>query len=1128
MKKNNIIVSLMLALIFVFFSNMIVLADIDTIVVCSPQSDKYYQYDLKDILNSYRKYMRRGDKDLFYREFLERINKNTIVFMHDDSGKYISYKYVCEAAHNKKVAGEIFEIDEYAKIAKSAKAPEYVYDRIVKDEKVVSRLNITRDNFSKELNLKNSKESESFEDIRITGNNVTISNGKILGRLIIDPGINGSAYVKNVQAKEIKVLSGGEDSIHLFNVNSEKLEIESDSRVRVESKGETYIGNTLVRTYAILDDVSGTYGEVIISINEEKASNKIQTVELRGVFTEPIIVESDVILKANKDAVIPKVVIAPKNKNAAIKLSGNFRQINIDKKAKVNLEKVEAYKIVINSNAELNMDKNSKIKRLHKNGNKVTVKGEGKTNISKTYEKDASDDDQEEKTKYSSDDDDDDDDDDTEINKPVKVKSIDIIEEKVTLEQGESKKLTAKVTYSDNTSDNKVIWESSDESIATVKDGVVTAATDKEGTVVIKATATKGGVTKTDECKVTVNDTDPDKVKVESVDIVEEKVSLKQGESKKLTVKVTYSDNTSDNKVIWESSDESIATVKDGVVTAATYKEGTVVIKATATKGGVTKTDECEVTVNDTDPDKVKVESVDIIEEKVTLKQGESKKLTAKVTYSDNTSDSNVTWESSDESIATVKDGVVTAASNKAGTVIIKATATKGGVTKTDECKVIVVDKNKIVQVIPDGNRVTFKINDKAVENRIITIRIFNKLTDSLVDVEQKQAKNGYCEFEMKFDAGTYYARINIVGLQEVEVDEFHIAPDKVKVESVDILEEKVTLKQGESKKLTVKVTYSDNTSDNKVIWESSDESIATVKDGVVTAASDKTGTVIIKATAGKGGVTKTDECEVTVNDTEPDKVKVESVDIVEEKVSLEQGESKKLTAKVAYSDNTSDNKVIWESSDESIATVKDGLVTAATDKEGTVIIKATATKGGVTKTDECEVIVVDKNKSVQVIPDGNRVTFKINDKAVENRITTIRIFNKLTGSLEDVQQKEAKDGYCEFEMKFDAGTYYARINIVGLEEVEVDEFHIAHDIVKVIPDGNRVTFRINDKAVENRITTIRIFNKLTGSLVDTEQKQAKESYCEFEMKLDAGTYYARINIVGLEEVEVDKFTINE
>lgn len=588
MKKINVIVCLILVLAWTFLSNMIVFADVDTIVVSSPQSDKYFQYELKDLLNSYRKYMRGGEKDLFYKEFLEYSDKNDIIFMHDDSGKYISYKDVCKAIHNKKVDGGIFDIDEYAKIAPSAKKPEYVYDRIIKDKKLVSRLNITGDNFRKELNDEKFKGLENFEDVIITGNNASILNGEIQGRLIIDPGVDGVAYVNNVQAKEIKVLSGGENSIHLFNVNSEKLEIESDSRVRVESKGTTYIKNTLVRTYAILDEVSGSYGEVIISINQEKTNDKIETVELRGVFTEPIVVESDVILKAGKDAVIPKVVIAPKKQDAEIKLTGNFRYIHIDKKAKVNLEKVSAYKIDVKSDAEVTMDENSKIKRLDKHGNKVEIKGKGKTNISKTYEKDVSDDNDKKPHKHSSDDDDDDDDD-TDVSEIVKVKSVDIVEKKVSLNQGESKKLTAKVIYSDNTSDNKVSWQSSDESIATVKDGLVTAAADKKGTVTIKATVTKGGVTKTDECEVTV------------------------------------------------------------------------------------------------------------------------------------------------------------------------------------------VEKNKIVEVIPNGNRVTFKINDKKVENKIITIRIFNKVTGSLEDVEQKQAENGYCEFEMKFDSGTYYAKINIVNLQEIETAQFTI-----------------------------------------------------------------------------------------------------------------------------------------------------------------------------------------------------------------------------------------------------------------------------------------------------------------------------------------------------------------
>ncbi|MGI5912207.1 MAG: S-layer homology domain-containing protein [Syntrophomonadaceae bacterium] len=77
---------------------------------------------------------------------------------------------------------------------------------------------------------------------------------------------------------------------------------------------------------------------------------------------------------------------------------------------------------------------------------------------------------------------------------------------------------------------------------------------------------------------------------------------------------------------------------------------------------------------------------------------------------------------------------------------------------------------------------------------------------------------------------------------------------------------------------------------------------------------------------------------------------------------SLEQGKSITLAAIVKYSDDTTDNKVEWVSSDTSLATVTDdGVVTAAVDKTGTVTITATATRGDSTMSATCKVIIVEE-----------------------------------------------------------------------------------------------------------------------------------------------------------------------
>lgn len=77
-------------------------------------------------------------------------------------------------------------------------------------------------------------------------------------------------------------------------------------------------------------------------------------------------------------------------------------------------------------------------------------------------------------------------------------------------------------------------------------------------------------------------------------------------------------------------------------------------------------------------------------------------------------------------------------------------------------------------------------------------------------------------------------------------------------------------------------------------------------------------------------------------------------------RATLEQGESKQLTATVFYSDGATDKNVTWSSSDTSLLTVSSsGLIKAAPDKTGTATITATVKKGEVEIKASCEVTVV-------------------------------------------------------------------------------------------------------------------------------------------------------------------------
>ena len=257
--------------------------------------------------------------------------------------------------------------------------------------------------------------------------------------------------------------------------------------------------------------------------------------------------------------------------------------------------------------------------------------------------------------------------------KAVSVTSVKLNSSTLTLTEGDNEKLTATVYPNDATNKN-VTWTSSNTSVATVSDGTVKAM--KKGTATIKVTTTDGG--KTAECKVTVN---AKVVSVESVKLNKSTLTLTEGDIEKLTATV-YPDDATNKNVTWTSSNTSVATVSDGTVKA--LKKGTATIKVTTVDGA--KAVECQVTVK---AKTISVESVRLNKSTLTLTEGGSETLSATV-YPDNASNRNVTWTSSNPSVATVNNGTVNALS--AGTTTIKVITADGA--KTAACQVTVKRKD--------------------------------------------------------------------------------------------------------------------------------------------------------------------------------------------------------------------------------------------------------------------------------------------------------------------------------------------------------------------------------------------------------------------------------------------------
>lgn len=246
------------------------------------------------------------------------------------------------------------------------------------------------------------------------------------------------------------------------------------------------------------------------------------------------------------------------------------------------------------------------------------------------------------------------------LEEKVPVTGITLDQENISFSDiGASVQLTATILPTD--ADNqKVIWKSSDTSVATVKDGKVTCT--GYGTAIITATSEEGGYIAT--CNVTAT---KKVVLPSSITLDRKEATIKVGEATTLKANVLPAD-ADDKTIVWSSENSDIASVtNDGVVTG--MKAGTTKIIVTTNANGLK--DECILTVLQPATG-ITLDRQDISFANI----GENVQLTANVLPED-ASNKNVSWASSDTKVAIVSNGNVVCTGY--GTAVISAITEDGG-----------------------------------------------------------------------------------------------------------------------------------------------------------------------------------------------------------------------------------------------------------------------------------------------------------------------------------------------------------------------------------------------------------------------------------------------------------------
>jgi uncharacterized protein YjdB len=488
----------------------------------------------------------------------------------------------------------------------------------------------------------------------------------------------------------------------------------------------------------------------------------------------------------------------------------------------------------------------------------------------------------------------------------IPVLAVVLSDESLDMVIGDEYKLNVTITPNDAT-DKTETWTSSAPTVASVKDGVVSALS--EGVAVI--TVQVGD--KKDACSVSVSKR---KIPVTMVMLDHTTLDMIVGDETTLLATIVPEDAT-DKKIQWSTSNPSVATVQEGTVKAV--KEGDA--KIVAYVDG--KTAECAVHV-----DYIPVQSITLDIESIVLYETETHTFNVTI-KPDNATYQEITWESTDNEVATVTNGKLVAL--KRGNATVKATA--NGQSATCPVQVLTaidrisLNKPEIQLIVGDIENLSVQFFPEEATPRGKTSWVSSNPSAATVDENGKVTaiKEGEAKIIATLDGKTAECAVHV---------------DYIPVQSITLDMESIVLYETETYSFNVTVKP-DNATYQDVTWESSDNEVVTVSRGKVVAV--KRGNATVKASANGQSTT----CAIKVLKA------IESISIDKSTIQVIVGNTEPLKVQFFPEEATPRGSISWTSSDTNVATVdENGKVTAK--KVGEAMV--TASLDG--KTAECKVIV--------------------------------------------------------------------------------------------------------------------------------------------------------------------------
>ncbi len=651
------------------------------------------------------------------------------------------------------------------------------------------------------------------------------------------------------------------------------------------------------------------------------------------------------------------------------------------------------------------------------------------------------------------------------------VTSIELSETEVVVDLKTKRMQLRASVYPENALNKEVSWTSTDTSKARVDaNGMVTFL--KAGTVSIIATSVDNPAVRA-ICNITIQ------IPVSTVALDEKEKTMYVGEVARLSY-VILPTTASTNTVTWTSTNNSVVSVDStGKITAK--GAGTAVIILRTVDGGHSVY--CTVTV------KKVATGVKLNVSKLDMKAGEVYYLKAELSPKDST-DTHLTWESSDTKVATVdEDGKVLA--KDTGKAIIMVRTEAGGIayvniTVTQPVKGLIMNFSE--KTIYTGEEFKLKVSVTPSEASQLGV-VWKSSNPEIATVTEDGVVNAISGGTVLITSttvdGGYTATCVLTVLELVTSIKLNHENYRIGIDKTVILEAIVSTQTASNKKVT---------------WKSSNPKVATVNSkGKVTGIAY--GFATITATAQDGSeVEASSEIEVV----RP----VTRVSLDKSFLNMLVGETRELKASLEPK-NATYKEVSWTSSDDTIALVdEDGTITALAPGTVTITAQAQDNSGkkavtfvtvsnrvpstGITLANKSLVMVSGEVKLVQVVMNPTNSTDSLSWSTDNASVAQV---DAKTGKI------TAKSvGTANITAMTDSGkTAIIEVKVIGLNVTKLElEQYTAYNLTVEGASG-RITWDVKNPDVAE-VRNGRVISKAIGSTTITAQVNGRVLECKLKV----------------------------